>query len=84
MDYSKFINSKFDDIAEEYHNVCPEAEAYEYGDLAMLIFPNYNQLEKGTIGIIKERHSLIVNIEFPNLSCSVPYFHIVPLEVLCK
>ena len=84
MDYSKFINSKFNDIAYEYHKVCPSKEAYQYGDLAVLIFPNYNQLEKGTIGIIKERHSLIVNIEFPNLSCSVPYFHIVPLEVLCK
>ena len=84
MDYSKFINSDFNDIATEYHNVCPSKEDYQYGDLAVLIFPSYNQLEKGTIGIVKERFSNIVNIEFPNLSCAVPYFHIVPLEALCK
>jgi len=84
MDYSKFINSKFNDIAYEYHKVCPSKEAYQYGDLAVLIFPNYNQLEKGTIGIIKERFDFLANIEFPNTSGAFGYDEFVPLEATCK
>ena len=84
MDYSKFINSKFDDIAEEYHNVCPEAEAYEYGDLVVLVFEGYNQVKKGEIGIIGNTYSHIANITFANTSGAFPYDQFVPLEATCK
>ena len=57
---------------------------YEYGDLVVLVFEGYNRLNKGEIGIIKERYSGIANIHFANVTGAFPYDQFVPLEALCK
>lgn len=57
---------------------------YQYGDLVVLVFEGYNRLNKGEIGIIKERYSGIANIHFANVTGAFPYDQFVPLEALCK
>ena len=55
---------------------------YEYGDLVVLVRGKYKKVEIGEIGIIKERHGFLANIEFPNTSGAFGYSQFVPLEVI--
>jgi len=57
---------------------------YEYGDLVVLMVDYYTGVKKGEIGIIKERHGSLANVQFPNCSGAFGYDQFVPLEVICK
>ena len=61
-----------------------QAHHYKYGDLVVLIVDHYKRLQKGEIGIIKNRYSAIANVQFANLSAAFPYSQFAPLEVICK
>jgi len=57
---------------------------YEYGDLVVLTFDGYIDVNKGEIGIVGYRFRAIANIHFANVSGAFPYDQFVPLEALCK
>ena len=57
---------------------------YEYGDLVVMVLDSYLKINKGEVGIIKERWGEIANIQFANTSGAFPYSHFMPLEATCK